>query len=107
MGVRSWARRATSKVVALFDEKWPDLPPRLAFDDSRWRPLTVGNAMPTVPFMTKFEPTVPAYLISLRRSLCERLEAAEKGHPKPDLVKKIEAEIDAFDAKHPRVRGAR
>jgi hypothetical protein len=50
---------------------------------------------------------VPAYLVSARRSLCDRLEAAEKGHPKPDLVASIEAELDAFDAKHPNVRGAR
>jgi hypothetical protein len=73
-------------------------------------PLTVGNALPTVDGMRKpkQESAIAlTYLMSVRRSLCERLEAAEKGHPKPDLVKQLAAEIDEFDAKHPHVRGAR
>lgn len=47
------------------------------------------------------------FLTGERRAICERLEAAEKGHPKPELVKKITAELDAFDRKHPEIRNAR
>jgi hypothetical protein len=57
--------------------------------------------------MDKKTAAVPAHLISARRSICDRLEAAEKGHPKPELVASIHAELDAFDVKYPNVRGAR
>lgn len=46
------------------------------------------------------------HLVLARRHLCDRLDAALKGHPKPALVAKLEAEIDAFDAKNPDVRKA-
>lgn len=57
--------------------------------------------------MKKTPIEVPAYLLNARRALCDRLDAAEKGAPKPDLVASINAEIDAFDKAHPQVRGAR
>lgn len=47
------------------------------------------------------------YLASERRAICVRLEAAEKGHPKPEQVKKITAELEAFDREHPEIRNAR
>jgi hypothetical protein len=50
---------------------------------------------------------VPSYLLNARRALCDRLDAAEKGHPKPELVASISAESVAFDKAHPQVRGAR
>ena len=49
---------------------------------------------------------VAPYWTGERRALCLRLEDAQKGHPKPELVKKLEAEVDAFDRAHPTIRNA-
>lgn len=46
------------------------------------------------------------HLVLARRHLGERLDAALAGRPKPAIVAKLEAEIDAFDARHPEVRKA-
>lgn len=61
-------------------------------------------ALMSKPTATK---PIPQYLVSMRRDLCARLESAEKGHPKPELVRRLLAEVDAFDKANPRVRGAR
>ncbi len=58
-----------------------------------------GEAMKTA------SKNVPQYLISMRRDVAARLDTANSGHPKPELVAKLNTELDAFDAKHPSVRG--
>lgn len=57
------------------------------------------------PRLTK-PATVTPFDVATRRNLAAALDRAESGHPKPELVRKLAAELEAYDRANPAVRAA-